>query len=231
MKILGYIHNKEIPTSASPSGITPREKQSVYAWADSNWLLSNRPLFIPDFADNFIAIPSLAVKAGKLGKAIPLRFTPRYFKEWASTLLLMPEETAAKVRQGLPVDTLSLCFDNSVVIGDWIEIPSVADPIPNSENLSSVYPRLLPDSLWVKRQDIAESPERLSENKEEVFPVSFPTNEFPQAFNYISGYNIIKTGDLIIIPSEKNIPVKPGINITVSKSSDFQNNLLFTRFK
>lgn len=219
MKILTYI-----PSLAA-------DRPGVYVHPDSCWLLSNRPLFIPDFADSFIAIPAMAVKSAKLGKAVGRRFTPRYFGEYAPALIILPRHEERNLRAGKPIDALSLCFDNAVVLGDWTRIADLPDPLPSAADTPALAMGLIPHKIEVT---ISDSSDNVSEEADssKIIEAEIRTELFPDAFSMISATNMIKTGDVVMIPSEISIPLNPGLNVSIRfHDSATPEPSLFTRFK
>ena len=51
----------------------------TYLMADSSILYSGRPLFVPDFAREFVARPTIVVRTGRLGKCIAAKLYLRTF--------------------------------------------------------------------------------------------------------------------------------------------------------
>ena len=95
-----------------------QEKPSVYLMADSSLLKDGKPLFLPEFAEEFIARPALVVRINRLGKNIAKRFASRYYD--AVTVGLCVEARGVKKEAKLH-DEASLCnaFDGSAVLGDF----------------------------------------------------------------------------------------------------------------
>lgn len=105
------------------------ESTSVYLMADSSLLKDGKPLFLPDFASEFIAYPSLVVRINRLGKNIARRFAPRYYD--AITVGLCLE--AVGVNDNAKIEGIySVCnaFDGAAVLGDFFPIENFS----NAEN-------------------------------------------------------------------------------------------------
>ena len=68
MKVIGFTGNydkrEEVPQS--------------YLMADSSILYTGRPFFVPDYAQHFVATPTIVVRTGRLGKCIAPKFAYRY---------------------------------------------------------------------------------------------------------------------------------------------------------
>ena len=69
MKVIGFTGNygkqEEMPHS--------------YLMADSSILYTGRPFFVPDYAQRFVATPTIVVRTGRLGKCIAPKFAHRYW--------------------------------------------------------------------------------------------------------------------------------------------------------
>lgn len=79
---------------------------------------NRQPWFVPDFGDNWRASTAMAVRIGRLGKGVRLKFARRYFD--AMTLLWVPET------DGVECAVLD-CMDGAAVPGEWLPIPDDAD--------------------------------------------------------------------------------------------------------
>ena len=235
MKILAYVPPRnEYHSSDSPkhSGLD-RNAPGFYTWTDSCRLQSDRPLFIPDFYEKYVAVPAIAVKAGRLGKAIPLRFTPRYFDEWATALIILPADVVADFHNGNPLPAQALCFDNSVVTGKCHSVGNIPEPLPSSDGTASLSSGLLPGQLIITIENTGLNTGSASDDASVLRKeVIIPSGMFPEAFRYISEFSMIKTGDLIIIPSEDIFYIKPGLTISITSTlSGLSDPELLTRFK
>lgn len=101
------------------------EKAEVYLMADSSLLKDGKPLFIPDFAESFIAYPALVVRINRLGKNIAKRFAHRYYD--AITVGLCIEAHGFKDSVLLANGgSLINAFDGAAVIGDFISTESIS---------------------------------------------------------------------------------------------------------
>lgn len=234
MKILAYIHSNfsgdaaGVPISES---LSPKGTPEFYAWADSCRIPTDRPLFLPIFADSFVAVPAMAVKAGKVGKSIPLRFTPRYFLEWAPSLIVLPERDLGDFRAGRPLPAISTCFDGALAIGEWTTVDPLPDPLPRAEYTGNLSARLIPRTLEFIRETISDPTPGKAVLPDLVSPVSFDCSLFPEAFSNISEYNAIKTGDILMIPSDFEAQVDIGTKVSICTNPASEKPALLTRFK
>ena len=90
MKVIGFTGNYGTQDGAIQS----------YLMADSSILYTGRPFFLPDFAQRFVAVPSIVVRTGRLGKCIAPKFAHRYWDAFTAAM-----------------------------VGDWVEAASLADPL------------------------------------------------------------------------------------------------------
>ena len=86
--------------------------------ADSSILYTGRPFFLPDFAQSFVATPTIVVRTGRLGKCIAPKFAHRYWDAF----------TAAFTVRALNSDderltALDRAFDGALIVGEWVENP------------------------------------------------------------------------------------------------------------
>lgn len=199
-------------------------------WADSCWLLSDRPLYIPDFAERYIAVPALAVKAGRLGKGIPARFSLRYIGDWTAALIILPADILQDFRNGLPIDTALLSFDNAVVLGDWKKSGLIPAPLPPEPGAPGGAASMLPTAFKVIFEH---GPDRSSLHG---FPIlneeiaSLNPGQWPETIRRISLTNVVKTGDIFLFPTSLTYPLDHDDSIRIY-SLDNNTLLLTTRFK
>lgn len=114
MKVIGFTGNygkhEEMPHS--------------YLMADSSILYTGRPFFVPDYAQRFLATPTIVVRTGRLGKCIAPKFAHRYWDAF----------TAGFSVQALQGDderlvALDRAFDGAAIVGDWVETSAIDDPL------------------------------------------------------------------------------------------------------
>lgn len=98
-----------------------KEIPSVYLMADSSLLKDGKPLFLPDFADKFIAHPALAVRINRLGKNIAKRFAPRYYDAVTVGLCIEAHDFSGSATIAYD-DSVKNAFDGSAVLGDFIPV-------------------------------------------------------------------------------------------------------------
>lgn len=153
-------------------------------WPDSCMLLSNRPLFVPDFEKAFYALPALAGKIGRLGKSIAERFAYRYVNEIAAALIIFPESALKALYAGINPPAGEFCFDNALVVGDFFPYSAESDQTIRIQRISSS-----PDS-----PDSADS-ESLEGSLRAFYPI----------ISSFSRRNTLKMGDVVLAP----LPARP----------------------
>ena len=103
---------------------------------DSAILRDGKPLFLPMTK----AVPSLsasvAFRAGRLGKNIAPKFAPRYFDAFA----LCVRMSATADEDAFSAAELSRFADNSLVVGDWIDLEGFDTTTASADILSTRLP-------------------------------------------------------------------------------------------
>lgn len=102
----------------------PKEQAEIYLMADSSLLKDGKPLFLPDFAESFVAYPALVVRINRLGKNIAKRFAHRYYD--AVTIGLCVEAKGFKATTFTNKGSVINAFDGSAVTGDFLPIESIS---------------------------------------------------------------------------------------------------------
>ena len=114
MKIIGFTGNYGIETSAT----------QAFLMADSSILFTGRPFFLPDFARAFVAVPTIVVRTGRLGKCIAPKFAHRYWDAFTAGFTVRAVESDDQ-----RLLALDRAFDGAVIVGEWVETTSVDDPL------------------------------------------------------------------------------------------------------
>ena len=99
---------KIIRVNDTPSGT------DVVFHPDSTLLLTERPMFYPDFGGSWHAVIYLAVHINRLGKGVSIKFAPRYYDGVTLALHSIPAE-----KDILPHGILT-GMDNSITHGLWL---------------------------------------------------------------------------------------------------------------
>lgn len=113
MKFLLY--DREISSDA----IKP---ESVTLMTDSALLHPGNPLFVPDFAPEFVIELMPAAVINRLGKNIPEKFADRYYSSLTFLARVVPVIDGMPCRHGSPSVTN---FDNAVIAGATLPVSSL----------------------------------------------------------------------------------------------------------
>ena len=114
MKVIGFTGNYD----------TTGDRPECYLMADSSVLYSGRPFFVHDFAEEFVAAPSIVVRMGRLGKCVAPKFAHHY---WDAVTAGFNVRAHHDCGEGL--DALGRAFDGAAIVGDWVTVSSVEDPM------------------------------------------------------------------------------------------------------
>lgn len=112
MKVIGFTGNY---------GLEEQIPQ-CYLMADSSILYSGRTFFVPDFAQRFVATPSIVVRTNRLGKYIAPKFVHRYWDAFTAGVSVHAEEG-----NNSSLNALDRAFDGAAIVGDWVEVASIDD--------------------------------------------------------------------------------------------------------
>lgn len=93
----------------------------VFLMADSSLLKDGKPLFLPDFATEFIAHPTLVVRINRLGKNISRRFAPRYYDAVTVGLCIEAKHSTDK-RIFKEEGAVTNAFDGSAILGEFMPV-------------------------------------------------------------------------------------------------------------
>ncbi len=104
MKIIAFDR-----TPDSPMIMPPR----VELVADSSVTLTGKPMFLPDFTDNWEASVYLAVRVSRLGKSVSEKFAMRYFDAYTAAVRLRP--AGVELTPGM-----AGLIDYTTALGTWI---------------------------------------------------------------------------------------------------------------
>ncbi len=91
---------------------------------DSSMSRNHRPLFLPPHRDRWVMTFAPAVRISRLGKFVAPKFASRYYDAFTLMARLRPADPVA-----LPASAIDTSFDSSVVVGDWIGMPSDESPL------------------------------------------------------------------------------------------------------
>lgn len=187
--------------------IAPQASQVDAVWtliSPSAILQGGNPYFVPDFASRFEAWPAMALRIGKLGKGVSLRFAYRYVEAVAPAVVFVATDLLVHLReQGLPW-TQAISYDRALAIGKFRTLDF--DHIANSECSLILQPDGCDDKTILHQALIRP-----------------PLKETIQA---VSRDNTLKTGDILLVGLTGQGPeVKPGLRAFLSL--DGEENLRF----
>lgn len=190
---------------------TPHMRSLI--WPDSCWLQSERPLYIPDFAPAFVAIPAIATKAGRLGKHIAVKFAHRYLMEWTAAIIVLPLKEYQDLLADIIPPAESFCYDNAIVLGDWHKGMPHGDIQISASSLPNARTPIEPAEIT--HRDVARY-----------------DSAFFDTLSDLSLRNTVKMGDVILHPLQHiSISLHENMAIRISSSAVTSSPLLSTRFK
>ena len=164
------------------------EQPASYLMADSSVLYSGRPFFVHDFAEEFVAAPSIVVRMGRLGKCVAPKFAHRY---WDALTAGLNVQACRDGDAGL--EALDRAFDGAAIVGDWVDVSSLDDA------LHAVVEVKVDDTV-VSRHCLADM----------VWPLA-------DMVSAVSTRCSIKMGDLLFTGDcGPRVVLKPGMRLTAS---------------
>ena len=112
MKVIGFTGNYGAEENAP----------QCYLMADSSILYSGRPFFLPDFAQHYVATPTIIVRMGRLGKCIAPKFAHRYWDAFTAGFTVHAQHSDDD-----RLAALDRAFDGAAIVGDWVMASDVDD--------------------------------------------------------------------------------------------------------
>jgi len=100
------------------------ERIESYLMADSSILYTGRPFFVPDFAQRFVATPSIVVRTGRLGKCIAPKFAHRYWDAFTAGFSVQACQDEDD-RMG----AVDRAFDGAAMVGEWVPVAGIDHPL------------------------------------------------------------------------------------------------------
>lgn len=166
---------------------------SVTLYADSAITPMRRPIFLPDFSEQWIARVLPACRISRLGKTIGDKFSGRYFDAVTLCVHLVPREWVSESEAGTLHSDIAGMFDNALVTGQWIpyQSPTLASEASASSN-SGFEINIGQLKATLRAEDI----------------------DFERAITETSKFATLKTGDIIMpCTLEVELPVEVGTEI------------------
>ncbi|MBD5358443.1 MAG: fumarylacetoacetate hydrolase family protein [Bacteroides sp.] len=102
---------------------------SWYFLADSSLTNAGKPFFIPDFAEEFDAIPTIAIRINRLGKSISPKFAERYYSEFAAALHFRAADLLHRLHSLNLSPDPATSFDRSFFMSEFMPLPPTGTPI------------------------------------------------------------------------------------------------------
>lgn len=158
----------------------------VYLMADSAIIKTNKPFFVPHFAQKFTGAPALVMHIDRLGKHIAPRFAHRYCLAIAPAIRVKARGLATQ-QPNEETSALAHSFDGALLLGDFIAIDN--------------------------HEDINSSVVTIDRNGEEASQGSLNDLglDFKQLIAHLSVYFTLKMGDMIVVElGDSNIELKMG---------------------
>ena len=155
-------------------GIGRELPNQVYLMADSAIIKTNKPFFVPHFAQSFTGTPAIALHIDRLGKHIAPRFAHRYCLAVAPAIKV----TAHGLEMAQPkseTSALAHSFDGALLLGDFTNVDSP--------------------------EDINNSVVTIERNSEQAAQGSLDAAgiDFRQLIAQLSVYFTLKMGDMIVV--------------------------------
>jgi acylpyruvate hydrolase len=179
-------HAKELNNSVP-------EKPIFFMKPDSSLLINNNPFFYPDFSNEIHYETEIVLKISKLGKSIQKQFAHRYYNEIGIGIDFTARDLQQTCKkEGHPWE-IAKAFDQSAVIGKFIPLTSLPDPMSVKFQLS------------LNNQTV-----QSGNTKDLLF-------SFDELISYVSTFLTLKTGDLIFTGTPAGVgPVKIGDHLVAS---------------
>lgn len=196
MKIFAIINNYYDGDHRSPFAIGKEStcEPDWYELPDSSVLRSGNPFFVPDFASEFQAFPSLVYRIGRLGKSIAPRFASRYVDAWTAGAAVTAIDLLSELRNAGAPWTRATAFDRSLFLG----------------NLQPMDSLLKIDSL-----DLTAGDEKI------VYRLPEINESIDCIISRISACNTLKNGDLILVGlTPTGLALHPGMRLSAHSKSD-----------
>lgn len=144
---------------------------------DSAVANAGKPFFVPDFADSFEAIPAVLFRISKMGKSIESKFAYRYYTEFAAGLHFVAKELERSLMErGLHTD-MAYSYDRSLISGAFV---------PITDDSANMVLTLMQDGKPTESDQVS---------------IGTAMRAADKAIEAVSRHNILKMGDLIMIPA------------------------------
>lgn len=113
-------HIKELNSKRNKSPI-------LFLKPDSSIIQKNQPFFIPEFSKEIHYEAEIILKFDKLGKHIDRKFSNRYYNQISLGIDFTARDLQEKLKKSGQPWEKAKSFDNSAVVGDWIDVNNFQD--------------------------------------------------------------------------------------------------------
>ena len=113
-------HIKELNSKRNKSPI-------LFLKPDSSIIQKNQPFFIPEFSKEIHYEAEIILKFDKLGKHIDKKFSNKYYNQISLGIDFTARDLQEKLKKSGQPWEKAKSFDNSAVVGDWIDVNNFRD--------------------------------------------------------------------------------------------------------
>ena len=113
-------HIKELNSKRNKSPI-------LFLKPDSSIIQKNQPFFIPEFSKEIHYEAEIILKFDKLGKHIDKKFSNKYYNQISLGIDFTARDLQEKLKKSGHPWEKAKSFDNSAVVGDWIDVNNFRD--------------------------------------------------------------------------------------------------------
>ena len=113
-------HIKELNSKRNKSPI-------IFLKPDSSIIQKNQPFFIPEFSKEIHYEAEIILKFDKLGKHIDKKFSNKYYNQISLGIDFTARDLQEKLKKSGQPWEKAKSFDNSAVVGDWIDVNNFRD--------------------------------------------------------------------------------------------------------
>ena len=113
-------HIKELNSKRNKSPI-------LFLKPDSSIIQKNQPFFIPEFSKEIHYEAEIILKFDKLGKHIDKKFSNNYYNQISLGIDFTARDLQEKLKKSGQPWEKAKSFDNSAVVGDWIDVNNFQD--------------------------------------------------------------------------------------------------------
>ena len=113
-------HIKELNSKRNKSPI-------LFFKPDSSIIQKNQPFFIPEFSKEIHYEAEIILKFDKLGKHIDRKFSNKYYNQISLGIDFTARDLQEKLKKSGHPWEKAKSFDNSAVVGDWIDVNNFQD--------------------------------------------------------------------------------------------------------